>query len=112
MAEKTTDLKERHCTPCEGATPPLGEKEASRLLAGLKGWEKEGSAIAKLFRFKNYGQTIGFVNAVAWIARQENHHPDLQVGYATCRVCYTTHAIGGFSENDFICAAKVDALLR
>jgi 4a-hydroxytetrahydrobiopterin dehydratase len=80
-------------------------------MAELPGWTREDGVIAKLFGFRNYGQTIAFVNAVAWIARRENHHPELQVGFTTCRVSWTTHAIGGLSENDFICAAKVDALL-
>lgn len=109
--EEQTDLTARRCTPCEAGTPPLGEAEVNRLLAGLAGWERGDGAIGKEFRFKNYGQAIGFVNAVAWIAQRENHHPDLQVGYNRCRVAYTTHAIGGLSENDFICAAKVEALL-
>ncbi len=104
-------LETRHCVPCEGGTPPLGEEEAGRLLSQLEGWEMDGGAIGKLFRFKNYGRTMAFVNAVAWIAVRENHHPDLHVGYNTCRVTYTTHAVGGLTENDFICAAKVDALL-
>jgi 4a-hydroxytetrahydrobiopterin dehydratase len=114
MAGKTDeriDLTARHCVPCEGGTPPLGEAESGRLLAGLEGWERVDNAIGKLFRFKGYGQTMAFVNAVAWVAMRENHHPDLQVGYNTCRVTYTTHAVGGLSENDFICAAKVEALL-
>lgn len=114
MAENSktkSDLAARHCQPCEGGTPVLDEEESAKRLADLPGWEKEGGSIGKLFRFKNYGQTMAFVNAVAWIAQRENHHPDLQVGYATCRVTYTTHAIGGLSENDFICAAKVEALL-
>ncbi|MBE0598933.1 MAG: 4a-hydroxytetrahydrobiopterin dehydratase [Desulfuromonadales bacterium] len=105
------DLNARHCQPCEGGMPPLGAEEAGQLLKQLAGWELAGGSIGKLFRFKNYGQTMGFVNAVAWIAQRENHHPDLQVGYNSCRVTYSTHSIGGLSENDFICAAKVDALL-
>jgi len=104
-------LKTRHCRPCEGGTPPLGEAEIAALLQRLVGWEYAGGAIAKEFRFKNWGQTMAFVNAVAWIAHRENHHPDLEVSYNRCRVSYTTHAIGGLSENDFICAAQVDALL-
>ena len=104
------ELRERHCTPCEGGTPPLSDTEADRLLAGVDGWEREGGAIFRTFRFKNYGQTMAFVNAVAWIAQRENHHPDLQVGYNSCRVSFTTHAIQGLSENDFICAARVQAL--
>ncbi len=68
--------------------------------------------IRRLFTFKGFHQTMAFVNAVAWIAHRENHHPDLEVGYNRCLVRYRTHAIGGLSENDFICAAKVDRLLR
>ena len=115
MTEKIdegTDLTERHCIPCEGGTPPMAEEEADRLLAGLDNWERIDNTLNKSFHFKTYGKTMAFVNAVAWIAQRESHHPDLQIGYNTCQVTYTTHAIGGLSENDFICAAKVDALLR
>lgn len=105
------DLASRHCTPCEGGTPPLPQEEVSRMLDRVEGWESAAGRIEREFSFKNYYQTMAFVNAVAWIAHRENHHPDMQVGYKTCRVSYTTHAIGGLSENDFICAAKVGALL-
>ncbi|MCM2264599.1 MAG: 4a-hydroxytetrahydrobiopterin dehydratase [Desulfuromonadales bacterium] len=105
------DLQEKHCRPCEGGTPPLAEAKVATLLRQLDGWEREGSCIGKTFQFKNFHQTMAFVNAVAWIAHREGHHPDLSVGYNRCRVSYTTHAIGGLSENDFICAAKVNALL-
>jgi 4a-hydroxytetrahydrobiopterin dehydratase len=91
--------------------PPLGRDEAERLLVNLAGWEHADGAISKRFEFKNYYRTMAFVNAVAWIAHSEEHHPDLEVSYRSCRVRYTTHAIGGLSENDFICAAKVDALI-
>ena len=66
--------------------------------------------ISKTYSFENYYQTIAFVNAVAWMTHREDHHPDLTVNYNSCRVAYTTHDLGGLSENDFICAAKVDAL--
>jgi 4a-hydroxytetrahydrobiopterin dehydratase len=81
-------------------------------LTDLPGWELSGTGIAKTFPFKNYHQTMAFVNATAWISHQEDHHPDLTVSYKTCRVLYVTHAIGGLSENDFICAAKVEKLLK
>ena len=71
----------------------------------------DAKQIHKDFKFKGFNATTGFVNAVAWIANQEGHHPDLEVGYNHCLVRYTTHAIGGLSENDFICAAKIDKLL-
>ena len=113
MTEKIKTMEELaggHCAPCEGGTPPLDEATAARLLAGLPGWERCGSEIARAYKFKNHYQTIAFVNAIAWISHRENHHPTLEVGYNTCRVRYTTHAIGGLSENDFICAAKVEGL--
>jgi 4a-hydroxytetrahydrobiopterin dehydratase len=110
--EERNDIFEaRHCKPCEKGGTPLSATEAERYLSGLSGWEAVSGVIGKRFDFKNYYQTMAFVNAVAWIAHQEGHHPDLSVSYNTCRVSYTTHAIGGLSENDFICAAKVDALL-
>jgi 4a-hydroxytetrahydrobiopterin dehydratase len=108
--EETDDLAERHCKPCEGGVAPLSEAEAAKLLASLTGWTREGSSVTKTYRFKNYHETIAFVNATAWISHREDHHPDLVVGYNQCHVSYTTHAVGGLSHNDFICAAKIDTL--
>lgn len=104
------DLSKGKCKPCEGGVPPLSEDEAAALLATLDGWRREGAQIAKTYRFKNYYETTAFVNASAWISHREDHHPDISLGYNECTVRYTTHAIGGLSENDFICAAKIDAL--
>ena len=109
--ETIAELASGHCVPCEGGTPPLEEGRAAQLLTQLPGWERCGAGISRTFKFKNHHHTIAFVNAVAWISHRENHHPDLEVGYNTCRVRYSTHAIGGLSENDFICAAKVEGLL-
>jgi 4a-hydroxytetrahydrobiopterin dehydratase len=106
-------LTEKHCKPCEGGVAPLSRAEANSLLADLNPeWSlsENGDAISRTYRFKNYYQTLAFVNALAWIAHGEDHHPDLEVGYNRCGVRYSTHAIGGLSENDFICAAKIDAL--
>jgi 4a-hydroxytetrahydrobiopterin dehydratase len=105
------DLAKGKCKPCEGGVPPLTDAEAAQLLATLEGWERKDNLISKTYKFKNYYETMAFVNATAWISHREDHHPDLAVGYNQCRVRYTTHAIGGLSENDFICAAKIDALL-
>jgi 4a-hydroxytetrahydrobiopterin dehydratase len=80
------------------------------MLRGLKGWIIEDRKLVKVYPFTSYYQTMAFVNALAWISHREDHHPDLGVGYNKCRVEYVTHAIGGLSENDFICAAKCDAL--
>jgi 4a-hydroxytetrahydrobiopterin dehydratase len=108
--DQICELAKGKCKPCEGGVPPLTKDEASRYLATLPGWQQHDTAIAKTYRFKNYHETMAFVNATAWISHREDHHPNLAVGYNQCMVTYTTHAIGGLSENDFICAAKIDAL--
>jgi 4a-hydroxytetrahydrobiopterin dehydratase len=108
-----TDLASRKCKPCEGGMPPLTASEAQRLLAQVSnGWElrDEAHAIRREFRFRDFYRTMSFVNALAHIANIEDHHPDLEVGYNYCRVSFTTHAIRGLSENDFVCAAKVDLI--
>jgi len=85
--------------------------EANDLFKKIQGWElKDNKLISKTYSFKNYYQTMAFVNAVAWVSHREDHHPDMTVGYNKCIVNYTTHAVDGLSENDFICAAKVDKL--
>lgn len=106
------ELAARRCGPCEGGTTPFADAEAREMLGSLKGWIIENNALVKLYPFANYYQTMAFVNALAWISHREEHHPDLTVAYNKCRVEYSTHAIGGLSENDFICAAKCDALYR
>jgi len=90
----------------------LQQVQIDPLLHQLHGWSQQGMAICKLFEFKDFYQTMSFVNAVAWISNREDHHPELSVGYNKCKVEYTTHSVNGLSENDFICAAKVDALLQ
>jgi 4a-hydroxytetrahydrobiopterin dehydratase len=107
-------LETRHCKACEAGTPPLDAAQAEALLDDLHDdWSlsDDGKEINRTCRFKNYYQTMAFVNALAWIAHAEDHHPDLEVGYNRCHIRFSTHAIGGLSENDFICAAKIDALL-
>lgn len=110
--ETSRDLSAKSCKPCEGGAAPLTAAEIEPLLRELMDWEAAGGEIAKTYRFKNYYETLAFVNAVAWLSHREDHHPDLEVGYNRCRVRYSTHAIGGLSENDFICAAKVDSLFK
>jgi 4a-hydroxytetrahydrobiopterin dehydratase len=112
MNTTVNDLATKQCKPCEGAMPPLSQEEITQLMRQLDGWNYLGKMIRKEFSFKNYYQTMAFVNAVAWISHREDHHPDITVGYNKCQVEYTTHAIGGLSENDFICAAKIDTLFQ
>ena len=105
-----TELAKKKCRPCEGGVKPFTAQEARQLLKTLQGWAIDGGKLAKTYSFRNYYETLAFVNALAWISHREDHHPDLGVHYNKCRVEYSTHAIGGLSENDFICAAKCDAL--
>jgi len=105
-----SSLVSRKCQACAAGTPPLGPERISVLLQQLPGWQAVGGELTRTFQFKNYYETMAFVNATAWISHHEDHHPDLEVGYNKCKMRYSTHSVGGLSENDFICAAKVDAL--
>lgn len=107
----TSSLSQRTCKACEGESAKLDDAKIPALLAEVPGWQRAGDAISKTFKFKNYHETMAFVNATAWVSHRENHHPDLEVGYNKCRVQYSTHSVGGLSENDFICAAKIESLL-
>ena len=101
-------LAAMHCAPGAARLPAA---ELASGLAALPGWALHGDAIAKTLAFGDYHQTIGFVNALAFIANGENHHPDLQVSYNRCIVAWSTHDAGGVTRNDLICAAKVERLL-
>lgn len=107
------DLAKRRCRPCEGGVAPLTREQGTELLAALHDdWSlsDDGREISREFAFPAYERTLEFANAVAGIAIREDHHPVLTISYGSCRVVYTTHAIGGLSSNDFICAAKIDGL--
>lgn len=106
-------LSDKHCKPCEGGVPALTRVAAEAQLAHLAtGWQLAGDAksLTREFRCVDFYRTMSLVNALAHIANIEDHHPDLQIGYNYCRVRYSTHSIGGLSENDFICAAKIDGI--
>lgn len=110
MSELFCDLAKGKCKPCEGGVPPLTEAEIAQLLPKVPAWQVVDGRLRRDFEFADHYVTMTFVNAIAWISHQQGHHPDLTVGYNRCRVEYLTHAIGGLSESDFICAAKIDAL--
>jgi 4a-hydroxytetrahydrobiopterin dehydratase len=106
-------LSEKHCVPCEGGVAPLTRAEAEALRGRISAaWQldTEGKNLRREYRFADFYRTMSFVNALAHVANIEDHHPDLEVGYNYCRVRYSTHSIGGLSENDFICAARIDAI--
>ena len=110
-----TDLNKQHCVPCEGGTSPLDDLMIKELIKEIHtDWQlrEDNKEIQRLCKFRDYHQTMAFVNEVASIAHDENHHPDMEVSYNKCLVRYSTHAIGGLSTNDFICAARIDVLLE
>jgi len=108
------DLADKHCKPCEGGVEAFDRKTAEQYLSALEGWSlsDDGKMISRRFEFRGFFRTMAFINAMAYIVNNENHHPDFSAGYNFCEVGFTTHAIDGLSENDFICAAKVNALLE
>ena len=105
-------LAHARCAPRRGQEHRLTEASIRELMPQLTGWSlvEGGHALAKTFRFADYYRTIAFVNALSHVANREDHHPDLSVHYDRCEVRWSTHDVGGLSENDFICAAKTDAL--
>lgn len=107
------NLLEKKCSSCAGGVKPLSNNQAQSLLEHIPEWSisDDGTVIQRDFQFDGFLSTMAFVNAMAWIANQENHHPDFETGFRHCLVRFTTHAINGLSDNDFICAAKINALL-
>ena len=105
-----SNLLHQKCQALEGCHP-MSEPVVRDHLAQVSGWHLNAGAIEKTYAFKNYHETIAFVNALAWIAHAEDHHPELKVTYNRCVVRFDTHSVGGISINDFICAAKADALI-
>jgi 4a-hydroxytetrahydrobiopterin dehydratase len=105
-------LPDAHCIPRKGSEHRLSEARIRELMPELPGWElvENGHALKKTFTFKNYYRTMAYVNALAYMAHAEDHHPDLGVHYDRCVVRYSTHDVGGLSENDFICAAKAETI--
>ncbi len=105
-----TTLLAMSCKPRSGAA--LSRAEAEKLLREIPGWaiSDDAKVISRVYKFGNYYETLAFVNAQAWVVHREDHHPDLEVGYNRCRVRFSTHSVNGLSENDFICAAKINAL--
>jgi 4a-hydroxytetrahydrobiopterin dehydratase len=108
-----TSLAQSQCSPRRGSEHRIPDARVAALLAEVPAWTvvEDGRAITRTFRFADYYRTMAFVNALAFIAHEQDHHPDLGVHYDRCIVRYSTHDVGGLSENDFICAARADALL-
>ena len=103
------ELLAARCRPIEGRAA-MGEGQVAAQLAALAHWRLTDGAISRTFCFADYFETIAFVNALAWMVHREDHHPELRIAYDRCEVRFTTHSVGGISDNDFICAAKTDAI--
>jgi 4a-hydroxytetrahydrobiopterin dehydratase len=106
-----TSLAQLQQGQCRQQLAPLAEGAIKAMLALLPGWQREGERIVRTYSFGNYYETMAFVNALAYIAHQQDHHPELTVTYNRCTVKFDTHSAHGLSENDFICAARADMLL-
>ncbi len=109
---KAKELAQKHCKPCEGKGTALGLSQVEGFLTSLSGWSLAdgGKSIRKEYKFKNFKEVIVFFNRIAQAAEDENHHPELKIGYSHVGVELSTHAVKGLTENDFILAAKFDAL--
>ena len=105
------DLRAKRCVPCEGGVPALGPHEVESLLALVHGWELRDGKLVRTFKFGDFREAMHFVDRMAEVAEAEGHHPDFCVHYSRVDVTIWTHAIDGLSENDFILAAKIDALV-
>jgi len=104
-------LTEKHCVPCEVGTQPFDRETINGLLPMVPKWKLENTTkIVRSFRFKNFIESMRFINEVAQLAETEGHHPDIFVSYSYVKISLTTHNIGGLSENDFIVAAKIDEI--
>jgi 4a-hydroxytetrahydrobiopterin dehydratase len=107
----TPELAALSTLNCSAGAPLLSVTEVTQRLEALPAWEFTDNRLIRTFRFANYYETMAFVNAVAYIAHREDHHPDLSVHYNRVVASYSTHDVGGVTLNDCICAAKVEALI-
>ena len=104
------DISQKKCAPCKGDTPPLAMEQANALLNQIPSWSIKNGHVFKQFKFKNFKESMEFVNKVAEIAELENHHPNITISYNRVGIELWTHAINGLSENDFIIPAKIDKI--
>ena len=107
------DLARKDCVPCQGGVAPMDAAAAHAALAGLDGWalSGDGTSISRSFAFKGFARAVEMANLAAWLGNAQGHHPDIAFGWGYCRVAFTTHEAGGLTENDLICAAKLNAVL-
>ncbi|RJL13670.1 4a-hydroxytetrahydrobiopterin dehydratase [Paracoccus siganidrum] len=109
----TTDLASQSCEPCKGGVDPMSRDEAQALMEQLQGWvlSDDGTTIRRRFEFKGFAKAVEMANLAAWLGNKQGHHPDIAFGWGYCEVAFTTHEAKGLTQNDFICAARLDALV-
>lgn len=109
----TCDLAAQSCAPCQGGIPPLPLDEARKMMDRLTGWtlSTSGKEITRRFEFKGFAKAVEMANLAAWLGNKQGHHPDIAFGWGYCSVTFTTHEADGLTQNDFICAARLDALV-
>jgi 4a-hydroxytetrahydrobiopterin dehydratase len=105
-----TELASRKCKPCEGGVPPLTKKQAEKLLLKVKGWKLSNGKLRRTWKFADFVEASSWLEKVKFLAEAEGHHPDIHWYWNTITLELITHAINGLSENDFILAAKINAL--
>lgn len=108
-----SDLARENCEPCKGGVAPMTRPQAQEMMAQLQDWtlSEDGKTIRRRFAFKGYASAVEMANLAAWLGNKQGHHPDIAFGWGYCEVSFTTHDAGGLTRNDFICAARLDALV-
>ncbi len=112
MADETRDLAQRHCVPCDGGVTAMDAGQAAAAVARLQGWalSQDACTIRRRWTFKGFAKAVQMANLAAWLGDRQGHHPDIRFGWGYCEVAFTTHAAGGLTENDLICAARLNAI--
>jgi 4a-hydroxytetrahydrobiopterin dehydratase len=107
-----SDLATRTCTPCTGAVSPMDLGAAEKAVAALSGWTlaADGRAVTRRWEFKGFARAVQMANLAAWLGENQGHHPEVRFGWGYCEVTFTTHAANGLTENDLICAARLNAI--
>ena len=107
------DLSQKDCVPCQGGVAPYSGDQARAMMGQLDGWtlSDDATTIRRRFTFKGFAKAVEMANLAAWLGNKQGHHPDIAFGWGYCEVAFTTHEAGGLTENDFICAARLDALV-
>lgn len=107
-----TPLAQQSCQSRKAPNDCLSADQVKSQLSSISGWQlsEDGKGLHKDFKFKDFYHTLGFITAIGWMANRQDHHPDIEAGYGHCRLYWSTHDVGGLSMNDFICAARSEAI--